>query len=93
MVTGGFRSRQGMEAALANNGCDLIGLGRPAVLNPALPKNTILAADVGDDDAKLYARKIEAPWIAQKLGVKAIGAGAESAWYAGMIRKLGIVAA
>ncbi|GKT66373.1 NADPH dehydrogenase [Colletotrichum tofieldiae] len=89
MVTGGFRSRQGMEAALANNGCDLIGLARPAVLNPALPKNTILAPDIKDEDAKLYARKIEAPWIAQKLGIKAIGAGAESAWYAGELRKLG----
>ncbi|KAK1999480.1 NADH:flavin oxidoreductase/NADH oxidase [Colletotrichum falcatum] len=78
MVTGGFRSRQGMEAALANNGCDLIGLARPAVLNPALPKNTILADTVKDEDAKLYARKIGAPWLAQKMGIKFIGAGAES---------------
>ncbi|TEA16324.1 NADH-dependent flavin oxidoreductase nadA [Colletotrichum sidae] len=93
MVTGGFRSRQGMEAALADNGCDIIGLARPAVLNPALPKNTILAADVRDEDAKLYARKIEAPWIAQKLGMKAVGAGAESAWYGGEIRKMGQVKA
>ncbi|KAK2009110.1 NADH:flavin oxidoreductase/NADH oxidase [Colletotrichum eremochloae] len=89
MVTGGFRSRQGMEAALANNDCDLIGLARPAALNPALPKNTILANTVKDEDAKLYARKIEAPWIAQKMGIKFVGAGAESAWYSGQIRKLG----
>ncbi|KAK2036747.1 NADH:flavin oxidoreductase/NADH oxidase [Colletotrichum somersetense] len=89
MVTGGFRSRQGMEAALANKGCDLIGLARPAVLNPALPKNTILANTVKDEDAKLYARKVEAPWLAQKMGMKFVGAGAESAWYASEIRKLG----
>lgn len=78
MVTGGFRTRQGMDAALSSKACDIIGVGRPAVLNPLLPKNTILAADVKDEDAKLYARKIEAPWIATKLGIKAIGAGAES---------------
>ncbi|KAK2060071.1 NADH:flavin oxidoreductase/NADH oxidase [Colletotrichum caudatum] len=89
MVTGGFRSRQGMEAALANNGCDLIGLARPAVLNPALPENTILADAVKDGDAKLYARKVEAPWLAQKIGMKFVGAGAESAWYSSEIRKLG----
>ncbi|OLN90166.1 NADH oxidase 3 [Colletotrichum chlorophyti] len=89
MVTGGFRTRQGMEEALANNGCDLIGLARPAVLNPALPKNTILAANVNDEDAKLYARKIQTPWIVEKLGIKAVGAGAESAWYSSEIRKLG----
>lgn len=76
MVTGGFRSRQGMEAALETRGCDLIGLGRPAVLNPALPKNTILAATVKDEDAKLYVRKIEAPWFTKKFGLKAIGEGA-----------------
>ncbi|KAF9872018.1 NADH: flavin oxidoreductase/NADH oxidase [Colletotrichum karsti] len=89
MVTGGFRTRQGMEAALSSKSCDLIGVARPAVLNPHLPKNTILAADVKDEDAKLYVRKIEAPWIAQKLGMKAVGAGAESAWYGGEIRKMG----
>ncbi|KAI8313341.1 NADH-dependent flavin oxidoreductase nadA [Colletotrichum sp. SAR11_240] len=90
MVTGGFRTRQGMDAALSSKACDIIGVGRPAVLNPLLPKNTILAADVKDEDAKLYARKIEAPWIATKLGIKAIGAGAESAWYGGEIRKMGL---
>ena len=29
MVTGGFRTREGMEAALAENVCDVIGVGRP----------------------------------------------------------------
>lgn len=29
MVTGGFRTREGMEAALAENACDVIGIGRP----------------------------------------------------------------
>ncbi|KXH26183.1 NADH:flavin oxidoreductase/NADH oxidase [Colletotrichum simmondsii] len=89
MVTGGFRSRQGMEAALETRGCDLIGLGRPAVLNPALPKNTILAATVKDEDAKLYVRRIEAPWFTKKFGLKAIGEGAATAWYGAEIRKLG----
>lgn len=29
MVTGGFRTREVMEAALAENACDVIGIGRP----------------------------------------------------------------
>lgn len=29
MVTGGFRTREGMEAALADKACDVIGIGRP----------------------------------------------------------------
>lgn len=78
IVTGGFRTRQGMESALTEGGCDMTGLGRPAALNPSLPTNIILNKEVKDEDAKLYARKIQAPWVARKLAPPAIGAGAES---------------
>lgn len=78
IVTGGFRTRQGMETALIDGACDMVGIGRPAVLNPSLPINTVLNKEVKDEDAKLYARKIEAPWLARKLAPPAIGAGAES---------------
>ena len=37
MVTGGFRTHAGMEAALASGACDLIGLARPMCLLPDLP--------------------------------------------------------
>ncbi|QUQ67962.1 NADH:flavin oxidoreductase/NADH oxidase family protein [Kutzneria sp. CA-103260] len=33
-VTGGFRTRQTMTAAVAARDCDLVGLGRPTVVNP-----------------------------------------------------------
>lgn len=78
MVTGGFRTRLGMEAALEEDACDMIGIGRPAVLNPALPNNVIFNKEVKDEDAKLYAKRIEAPWIVKKIGGRAVGAGVES---------------
>ncbi len=37
MVTGGFRSRAGMEAALASGSCDVIGIARPLCVDPAIP--------------------------------------------------------
>jgi hypothetical protein len=37
MVTGGFRSVAGMNAALKEGGIDMIGLGRPLCLDPHLP--------------------------------------------------------
>jgi 2,4-dienoyl-CoA reductase-like NADH-dependent reductase (Old Yellow Enzyme family) len=37
MVTGGFRSRSVMEQALAEDHCDVIGLGRPLCVDPAVP--------------------------------------------------------
>lgn len=77
MVTGGFRTRQGMEAAVAEGGCDMVGIGRPAVVNPSLPSNIIFNKEISDADARLYLTKYKAPWIA-KLISPAVGAGAES---------------
>jgi len=45
MVTGGFRTRAGMEAALAGGDCDVIGLGRPLCWMPDFPRQ-LLARDV-----------------------------------------------
>ena len=37
MVTGGFRSREIMDAALAEGAVDLIGMGRPFIIDPQFP--------------------------------------------------------
>lgn len=50
MVTGGFRTRTGLEGAIRDNACDLVGLGRLAVLNPGLPKE-VLNKEVRDEGA------------------------------------------
>ncbi|EOD52879.1 putative fmn binding protein [Neofusicoccum parvum UCRNP2] len=86
LVTGGFRSRLGMEAALTSSACDLVGVGRPAVLAPALPKQVIFNERVPDEEARLVDKKVEAPFLAKLSGVKAVGSGATSAWYSTQIR-------
>lgn len=49
MLTGGFRREAGMELALKNKSCDLIGLVRSVAINPNFPnellssKNTVSA--------------------------------------------------
>lgn len=87
IVTGGFRTRLGMESALTAGGCDMVGVGRPAALNPHLPKNIVFNKEVKDEDAKLYVKKVEIPWLARQAP-PAIGAGAESSWYSTQIAKL-----
>lgn len=77
LVTGGFRSRQAMESAVVDGGCDMIGLARPAVLNPTLPKSVIFNAKIQDEDAKVHADRIQPSWLIKMIGVKAIGAGTE----------------
>lgn len=37
-VTGGFRSRMHVENALKDGLCDIVGMGRPLILTPGLPK-------------------------------------------------------
>jgi 2,4-dienoyl-CoA reductase-like NADH-dependent reductase (Old Yellow Enzyme family) len=37
MVTGGFRTREGMSAALASGACDVVGLGRPLCVDTDAP--------------------------------------------------------
>lgn len=78
MVTGGFRSRKGMEAALRGGGCDLVGIARPAAVRPQLPKEIILNRHVPDDEATIYVAKIEPSWLLKQIPVKSIGAGAQS---------------
>lgn len=78
MVTGGFRTRKGMEAAIREGGCDMIGIGRPAVLNPLLPKNTIFNKEIADDDAKLYTKTVAPSWLTRVLGLRAINGAAET---------------
>jgi hypothetical protein len=82
MVTGGFRTRKGMQAALDAGDCELIGIGRPAALDPALPLTKILNTHLGDEEATLYARKPQTSRAVEALGLKSLmgvlGAGAET---------------
>lgn len=45
MVTGGFTSAQGMAEALRSGALDVIGLGRPLIVDPALPGRLLNGED------------------------------------------------
>jgi 2,4-dienoyl-CoA reductase-like NADH-dependent reductase (Old Yellow Enzyme family) len=58
MVTGGFRTRQAMETALADGDLDVIGLGRPLCIETDLPAR-LLAGRA--DAAERYEARIDPP--------------------------------
>ncbi|PLB47084.1 FMN-linked oxidoreductase [Aspergillus steynii IBT 23096] len=90
MLTGGFRTRAGAEAALAQNACDLIGIGRPAAVAPDLP-GRILDESLDAHEAGLVLGKVQAPLVMRVikwLGIKSVGAGVESAYYSGQIGRI-----
>ena len=78
IVTGGFRTREGMERAVASGACDIVGIGRPAVLCPDLPCKVIFNKDVVDSDAKLRTEAKSADWLAAILGIKMLARGRET---------------
>jgi 2,4-dienoyl-CoA reductase-like NADH-dependent reductase (Old Yellow Enzyme family) len=78
MVTGGFRTREVMENALREDACDIIGIARPAALNPSLPKNLIFNNEVKNEDAKAFTRKAPDLLLPKLLGLKIMAGGAET---------------
>jgi 2,4-dienoyl-CoA reductase-like NADH-dependent reductase (Old Yellow Enzyme family) len=78
MVTGGFRSHAGMNAALASGALDVVGLGRLLALEPDAP-----AALLRAEDAKHRVRPIT-------TGIKAVDRMAlmEVAWYARQLQRI-----
>jgi hypothetical protein len=97
MVTGGFRSRAGMTAALAGDDadaagdrdphrgdCDVIGLGRPLCWMPDFPRRLLQGEldVVADLDARLRLR--ERGWLSPQgttIVAKAFNAFAAQSWY------------
>ncbi|KAJ5942903.1 hypothetical protein N7516_003071 [Penicillium verrucosum] len=88
MLTGGFRSRAGAEAAIRDGACDLVGIGRPAAIDPGFPR-LLLDESVGDDEASMVLNNVAVPWYMQFLPLHLVGAGAESTYYSGQIHSLG----
>ncbi|MFY2764172.1 NADH:flavin oxidoreductase/NADH oxidase family protein [Arenimonas sp. MALMAid1274] len=84
MVTGGFRTRAGMEAALASGDTDLIGLARPFCTHPDAARR-LLAGEIDTLPAfehRLYLRprgrlSPASPWLLAKM-VNVLGA---QGWY------------
>jgi 2,4-dienoyl-CoA reductase-like NADH-dependent reductase (Old Yellow Enzyme family) len=77
MLTGGFRSRAGAEAAIQDNACDLIGIARPAAVDPKWPLK-LLDESMPDDKVQLALNKAPVPFFARWLPRFLIGAGAET---------------
>jgi hypothetical protein len=77
MLTGGFRTRAGAEAAINDGACDLVGIARPAAVDPKFPL-LLLDEEVPDEKAVLLLEKAPVPWFAKWLPRNLIGAGADS---------------
>lgn len=91
MVTGGFRTKEGMNVALESGACDVIGLARPLCVKPELPKE-LLEGDA--DSVKAYEKHLRigpglfGPQSPIKL-IKAINGFAAMAFFYENIARMG----
>ena len=76
MGTGGFRTREGMDSALASGAVDLIGIARPLAVEPDLPN---LLID-GTRDAALP--------IKLETGYKLLDSVIQGGWYQAQIVRM-----
>jgi hypothetical protein len=77
MLTGGFRTQKGMEAALESNSLDVIGLGRPFVLYPELP------ADIFNNRLSDFHVDF------RRTNSKMVNAALNLIWYAAQMKRMG----
>jgi 2,4-dienoyl-CoA reductase-like NADH-dependent reductase (Old Yellow Enzyme family) len=79
MLTGGFRTAAGMDAALASGAIDLVGLGRLLAIEPELPARLLRGQD------PLHRIKP----ISTGIGLVDRMALMEVAWYSRQLRRIG----
>lgn len=90
MVTGGFRTRAGMDQALASGAADLIGLGRPLCATPdALRALLDHGTELPRHEATLSMLPRPLRWLTRNDTVRAISVFAEQMWYYAQLDHLG----
>jgi 2,4-dienoyl-CoA reductase-like NADH-dependent reductase (Old Yellow Enzyme family) len=95
MLTGGFRTRSGMNSAIESNACDLIGVGRPSAITPDFPRSIIGINNEGNIDdapAGMQLAKVQEPrylsWLPQPQLRRALRGGLQTRFYSSEIQKL-----
>ena len=80
MVTGGFRTRIGMNDALRSNACDLIGIGRPTCVQFNLPQ-ILLDRSIPDREARAMSYEIRGAQIFNLIPIRMISSGIGTVWH------------
>jgi hypothetical protein len=91
MVTGGFRTRAGMNDALRQGATDLIGLARPFCLEPDFPRRLLageLQALPVAEDRLVLGRGFWGP-NSRSRHVRGLNNQCQAGWYYAQIERLG----
>lgn len=78
-----------MADALASGECQLVGLGRSAVLEPELPVKVLLNPDYDDEGALARSHIVRGLWLGKMIPIKAVGSGLGIQFFYYNMRRLG----
>ena len=90
MVTGGFRTREGMEKALESGICQVVGIGRPMCADPHCMKK-LFSGEI--DSLPSFEKTLSlGPWIFSPKSpftlIQAINAFGAMAWFYQQIKEM-----
>jgi len=95
MVTGGFRSAVGMNAALASGAMDMVGLGRPLCVDADVP-NKLISGEMVETPAFEKTLKIGPDWLGGLLGphspvalVRGLNGWGQQSWFCLQLLRMG----
>ena len=91
MVTGGFRTKEGMESAVKSGACEIVGVGRPLCANPFAIKEMF---DGKIEQLPIYEKTLSlGPWIFSPSSpfrlIQALNAFGAQAWFYQQIKRIG----
>lgn len=91
MVTGGFRTKQGMESAVKSGACEIVGVGRPLCANPYAIKEMF---DGKIEQLPIFEKTLSlGPWILSPSSpfrlIQALNAFGAQAWFYQQIKRMG----
>ena len=91
MVTGGFRTKLGMESAVKSGACEIVGVGRPLCANPYAIKEMF---DGKIEQLPIYEKTLSlGPWILSPSSpfrlIQALNAFGAQAWFYQQIKRMG----
>jgi 2,4-dienoyl-CoA reductase-like NADH-dependent reductase (Old Yellow Enzyme family) len=89
IVTGGFRTREGMNDAIRSNACDFVGIARPVCIQFNLPQ-ILLDKNISDKDARALQYDIRGTQFFNLLPITGARSSVDLIWHNWQIHRVAI---